>query len=191
MSTSTESYTAVAGQAREATEKSVETFKQGVEKFTEQANVFAKLPTVDLTQPVARYFEQVQKAVDLNRELATKWADAVSSMSGTLSEQVAAVSKLAQDQTKSVAGVVSAQADAVQETAANQADAADQEAKAETRRAKAAERSEAKEAQAKAREPYLGLTKAELSDKLAERGLPKSGNLSALIDRLVESDAPN
>ena len=37
-------YTAAAGQAREATEKSVETFKQGVEKFTEQANVVAKMP---------------------------------------------------------------------------------------------------------------------------------------------------
>ena len=75
MSTSTESYTAAAGQAREATEKTVETFKQGVEKFTDQANVLAKLPTVDLTQPVARYFEYVQKSVDFNRDLATRWAE--------------------------------------------------------------------------------------------------------------------
>ena len=35
-------YTAAAGRAREATERSVETFKQGVEKFTRQANVVAK-----------------------------------------------------------------------------------------------------------------------------------------------------
>jgi hypothetical protein len=57
MSTSTESYTAVATQAREATEKSLQTFKQGVEKFTDRANVVAKMPTIDLTQPVARYFQ--------------------------------------------------------------------------------------------------------------------------------------
>ncbi len=39
MSTSTESYTAGAGKTREGTENSVETFKQGIEKFTDQANV--------------------------------------------------------------------------------------------------------------------------------------------------------
>jgi len=43
MSVSTESSTAIAGQARQATKKSVETFKQGVEMFTDQANVFARL----------------------------------------------------------------------------------------------------------------------------------------------------
>ncbi len=32
------------------------------------------------------------------------------------------------------------------------------------------------------------MTKAELSDELANRGLPKTGNVSALIDRLVEAD---
>ena len=41
MTTSTESYTAVAGQARQATEKSVEAFKQGAKNFTEQVDVVA------------------------------------------------------------------------------------------------------------------------------------------------------
>ena len=83
MSTSTESYAAVAGQAREATEKSVETYKQGVEKFTDQANAFAKIPAVDLSQPLTRYFEYVQKSVDLNRNLATRWAELLTTMSGS------------------------------------------------------------------------------------------------------------
>ena len=84
MTTSTESYTAVAGQARQATEKTVDTVKQGVEKFTEQANVVAKMPAVDLTQPVARYFEYVQKSVDFNRDLAIRWAEVVTSLTDTV-----------------------------------------------------------------------------------------------------------
>ena len=59
MTSTTESYTAVASQAREATEKSVEAWKNGAKTFTEQANVVAKLPTLDLVQPVERYFEYV------------------------------------------------------------------------------------------------------------------------------------
>ena len=46
-----------------------------------------QLPTVDLAQGVERYFEFVQKAVDVNRELATNWADAVNSFSGVVREQ--------------------------------------------------------------------------------------------------------
>jgi hypothetical protein len=33
------------------------------------------------------------------------------------------------------------------------------------------------------------MTKAELSDELSKRGLPKTGNMSTLIDRLVEADS--
>ena len=84
MSTRTESSTALAGQARKATEKSVETFKQGVERFADQANVVAKMPAVDVAQPLTRYFEYLQKSVDLNRGLATRWAEVLTStMSGS------------------------------------------------------------------------------------------------------------
>ena len=55
--------------------------------------------------------------------------------------------------------------------------------------AKQAERAAAKEAHAKAREPYEELTKAELADQLAERGLPKSGTVEELIERLVSADS--
>jgi uncharacterized protein (TIGR02271 family) len=82
--------TAVAAQARKATEKSVETFKQGVENFTDQANVVAKIPTVDVTQPLTRYFEYMQKSVDLNRNLATRWAELLTTtMSGSFKDQTA------------------------------------------------------------------------------------------------------
>jgi uncharacterized phage infection (PIP) family protein YhgE len=187
--TSTESYTAVATKAREATEKSVESWKQGAKTFTDQANVVAKMPAVDLTQPVARYFDFVQKSVDLNRDLATRWAELVSSMTGTVREQAEKVSSIVKDQTDRAADVATESAHKAEELAQEQADLAEKAEKEQERLARQAERAAAKEAKAKAREPYEELTKAELSDQLAERGLPKSGNVEELIERLVSADS--
>ena len=111
----TEGYTASAAQAREATEKSVESWKRNVRTFTDQA----------------------RKAEELADE---------------------------------------------------QAEQAEQAAKEQEREVKRAERAAAKQAREQAREPYEGLTKAELSDQLAERGLPKTGTVEELIERLVGSD---
>lgn len=189
MSTSTETYTAAATQAREATEKTVETFKQGVHKFTEQANVVAKLPTVDLTQPVARYFDYVQKSIDFNRDLATKWAELVSSLSGTVREQAEKVGGIVKDQTDVVADLTVAQAEKAEDVAREQAAQVEEAKKEQEKQAKAAERAAAKQAKEQARERYEGLTKAELSELLTERELPKSGNIDELIERLVTSDS--
>jgi hypothetical protein len=41
----------------------------------------------------------------------------------------------------------------------------------------------------KARERYEGLTKAELSDQLDKRHLPKTGTVDELVERLVEADS--
>ena len=146
MSTSTELYTATAGQAREVTEKSVETFKQGVEKFTDQANVFAKLPTVDLKAPVARYFEYVQKSVDFNRDLATRWAEIVTSMSGTVREQAEKVTDIVKDQTNVVSDLAVKQAEKAEEVANEQARLAEEAKKEQDNQARAAERAAAKQA---------------------------------------------
>ena len=40
-----------------------------------------------------------------------------------------------------------------------------------------------------ARQRYEGLTKAELSDQLAERDLPKTGNVDELTERLIAADS--
>src|SRR4030095_7585782 len=94
----TEVYTAVATQAREATERSVDAFRTGTKTFTDQLDQ-VKLPTVDLTEPVTRYFEYVQKAVDLTRDLATKWAELVTGLSGSVREQAEKVTGIVKDQT--------------------------------------------------------------------------------------------
>ncbi len=189
MTTSTESYTAVATKAREATEKSVSSWKQGAKTFTEQANVAAKMPTMDLTQPVARYFDFVQKTVDMNRDLATRWAELVTSMTGTVRDQAEKVSSIVKDQTDNAANVATESAKKTEEVAQEQAEMAENAEKEQQRLARQAERAAAEEAHAKAREPYEELTKAELSDQLTERGLPKSGNVDELIERLVSADS--
>ena len=188
ISTTNGAYTEVAGKAREATEKTVGTFKQGVEKFVEQANVVAKLPTVDLTQPVARYFEYVQKSIDFNRDLATRWAELVTSLSGSVREQAEKVTDIVKDQTNVVSDLAVRQAEKVEDIADEQANLAEEAKKQQEKAAKAAERAAAKLAKEQAREPYEGLTKAELADFLAERELPKSGTVEELIERLVTAD---
>ena len=182
-------YTAAAGRVREATEKSAETFKQGVEKFTEQANVVARMPEIDLTVPVARYFEYVQQSVDFHRDLATRWAEMVTSLYGTVREQADKVTGVVQDQVDAVAAGTVRQAQRAEEVANKQAAAAEEANREADRQAKATERAEARRARKEAREQYEGLTKAELSDLLAERELPKSGTVDELRERLVSADS--
>jgi hypothetical protein len=57
------------------------------------------------------------------------------------------------------------------------------------REARKADREQARRAHDKARQRYEGLTKAELSDLLDKRDLPKTGNVDELIERLVEADS--
>jgi len=187
--TSTESYTDAAAQARQATEKTVEVWKQGAKTLTDRADFVSNLPAINLVEPVERYFEYVQKSVDLNRDLATRWAELVTSMTGTLREGAEKVSSIVKEQTDAVAEVATSQAKKGEEIANEQADLAEQAEKEQVRLAKQAERAAAKEAHAKAREPYEELTKAELADQLSERGLPKSGTVDELIERLVSADS--
>jgi flagellar biosynthesis GTPase FlhF len=227
MSISTDSYTAVAGQVRQATEKSVEVFRNAAQSFTDQLDAVT-FPVVDLTQPVTRYFEYVQKAVDVNRDLLIRWAELVSTLSGSVREQAEKVNGIVKDQTDTVADLTVKQAQKAEQAAKEQAEKAEQvkraqaeeaeeaekakvrEAKrvereearkaqqqaeeaeeaekAKAREAKRIEREEARKAQQKARAAYEGLTKAELSGQLAKRGLPKTGNVEDLIERLVSAD---
>ena len=186
--TSTEPYTAAAGRAKQATERGVEAFKKGAKTFTDQATAVAGLPTIDLTEPVARYFDLVQKTVDLNRELATRWAELFNSFSDTVRVQAEKASHLVAEQSEAVSDLAVQQAGKTDELAREQAERVEQAKRDEEKAARAAERAEAKRAKERAREPYEGLTKAELADQLAERDLPKSGTVEELIERLVDAD---
>ena len=121
MSISTDVYTNGAAKVREVTEKSVESWKQGVKLFTDQGDRLYRWPTIDLTEPVARYFEFVQQAVDLNREMATRWAELVTSLSGSVREQAERVGSIVTDRVDAVAELATTRARKAEELADEQA----------------------------------------------------------------------
>ena len=96
------------------------------------------------------------------------------------------LSGVAREKAESAGDVVREKAEAAGNVAREQAEQAEQEL---ARRARQAEREQARRAHERARERYEGLTKAELSDLLAKRQLPKTGNSDELIERLVEADS--
>ena len=189
MSVNTELYTNGAAQAREATEKSVQAWRRGVQAFTDPAGVVSRLPRIDLTEPVSQYFEFLQQIVDLNRDLATRWAELVTSLTGAVQEQAERVGGVLSDQVDAVADLAVTPARQGQQLADEQAARAEEAAQERDREAKRAERAAAKQARERARRRYEGLTKAELADQLAERDLPKTGTVDELIERLVSADS--
>src|SRR6476469_5597843 len=135
----TQAYAAVASQTRQSTEKSVDVFKKAVTTFTDQLDQF-KIPTIDLTEPVSRYFEYVQQAVDLNRDLATKWAELLTNASGSFREQAEKVTGIVQDQTSTVADLTVKQAEKAEQAAKEQADKVEEAARKQVEEAEAVEK---------------------------------------------------
>src|SRR6185369_11097767 len=165
MTSTTERYRAATSQSASTVEKVADFWTQGSKKLTDYMP--AGLPQVDLVPFVERYFEFVQRTVDISRDLTIKWAESAGMLSGVVREQ----------------------AEKAQQAAREQAELTEQAEKEMVREARKAEREQARHAHDTARERYEGLTKAELSDLLDKRDLPKTGNVDELIERLVEADS--
>jgi methyl-accepting chemotaxis protein len=71
----------------DATDKTVDTIKQGARAMTDRLDFLATMPSLDFVEPVERYFDYLQKAVDLNREMLVRWAELASQMSGTFRDE--------------------------------------------------------------------------------------------------------
>src|SRR6478609_9115953 len=123
--TVTEPYTAAAAQARQATEKSIEAWRNGAKTLTDQLDQVT-FPTIDLTESVTRYFDYLQRAVDFNRDLATRWAQLVTTLSGSVREQAAKVTSIVNDQTDTIADLTIKQAEKGEQVARKQADTVEQ-----------------------------------------------------------------
>ena len=198
MTSTTERYRAAASQSASTVEKVADFWTQGSKKLADYAP--AGVPQVDLVPIVERYFEFVQRTVDISRNLTIKWAEAAGTLSGVVRGQAESVGGLVRGQAESARGFAHEQAESARGFAHEQAGQAEQAArelagqaeqaeKELVREARKAEREQAKHAHDKARERYEGLTKAELSDLLGKRDLPKTGNVDELIERLVEADS--
>jgi len=188
MTSTTRQYSTEVSEARSAMQKLADFWTQGAQTLSDQTHSLPGLPKVDLIPAVERYFEFLQRTVDMNRDFTIKWVKAASMMSGVLREQTESVGDLVREQADTVGDIVREQADATEQAAREQAERAEQAEQELAVQARKAERSQAKEAHEKARQRYEGLTKGELSDLLAKRELTKSGNIDELIERLVESD---
>jgi hypothetical protein len=187
MTSTTERYRATASQSASTVEKIADFWTQGSQKLTDY--VPAGLPQVDMVPFVERYFEFVQRTLDISREFTVKWAESAGMLSGVVREQAESVSGLVREQAESAREFAHEQADKAERAAREQADQVEQAEKELARETRKIEREQDKRAHDKARERYEGLTKAELSDQLGQRDLPKTGNVDELIDRLVEADS--
>lgn len=154
MTSTTERYRAAASRSASTVEKIADFWTQGSQRLTDR--MLPGIPQINLVPMVERYFQFVQRTVDISRDMTLKWAEAAGTLSGAVREQ---------------------------------ADKAEQAEKELAREARKAEREQAKHAHDRARERYEGLTKAELSDLLEQRHLPKTGTVDELVERLVEADS--
>jgi hypothetical protein len=185
----TRQYRAAVGRARNAEGKAAGFWTRGTRTVRD---LVPGRPRVDLVPAVERYFALVQRTVDINRRLTVKWAQTVGTLSGVVREKAESAGDPVREKAEAADNVMRKQAEKAQQVALEQAEKAEKAEQAEkrlARQARQAEREQARRAHKKARERYEGLTKAELSDQLAKRELPKTGNVDALIERLVEADS--
>jgi hypothetical protein len=85
MTSTTQRYRAAASQSAGTVEKIADFWTQGSQRLSDY--MLPGLPQVDLVPVVERYFEFVQRTVDINRDLAIKWAEAAGMLSGAVREQ--------------------------------------------------------------------------------------------------------
>ena len=186
MTSMTRQYSAATSRARNAVEKTADVWTDGARTVTDR---LPGLPQVDLVPAVERYFDLVQRTVDINRSLAVRWAKATGTLSGVVREKAESAGDVVRDKAEAAGDVAREQALKAEKAAREQAAKADQAEKELARQARQAEREHARRAHEGARQRYEGLSKAELSDLLAKRDLPKTGNIDELIERLVEADS--
>ena len=186
MTSTTERYRAAASRSAGTVEKIADFWTQGAQKLSDQLP--AGLPQISLVPVVERYFELVQQTLNISRDLTLKWAEAADTLSGTVREQAESVGGRVREQAESARGFVHEQAGKAEQAAREQADKAEEAQRELAREARRTEREQARRAHDKARERYEGLTKAELSDLLDKRNLPKTGTVDELVERLVEAD---
>ena len=179
MTSMTKHYSDAASQARNAADKTADIWTQGAQGVT---GLIPRLPQIDLVPAVERYFDVVQVTVDVNRYLAVKWVQAAGRLTGVVRDQAESAADVVREMPTSVGHIVHEQAARAEQAVREQAEQAGHE---RAREARKAEREQARQA----RERYEGLTKAELSDQLAERNLPKTGNVDELTERLIEADS--
>ena len=114
MTSMTRQYSAAASQARSAVDKTADFWTQGARTLT---GWLPGLPQIDLIPAVERYFDFVQRTVDINRHLTVQWAEAAGALSGMLREQAESASNLVREQAESASDIVREKSESAEQTA--------------------------------------------------------------------------
>ena len=99
MTSTTQRYRAAASQSASTAEKIADFWTQGSQRLSDY--MLPGLPQVNLVPVVERYFEFVQRTVDISRDLTLKWAEAAGMLSGAVREQAESVGGLVREQAES------------------------------------------------------------------------------------------
>ena len=83
-----------ASQARNAVDKTADIWTQGAQGLTDR---IPRLPQIDLIPAVERYFDFVQRTVDINRYLAVKWVEAAGTLTGVVRDQAELAADVVRD----------------------------------------------------------------------------------------------
>jgi len=200
--TSTTDYADTTRRAENLLTSTLESWTSGLNTVTAQLRVFPTVnafPQFDATEAVERQFAFIRRVVDLNQQYARSLAEVANTLTGVTRQQLDAVSSAVRDQVQDASDVARSGVDTIERTARDQArqaerveaearEAAKEAERQQAREAAKAERQQRKEARDQARERYESLNKTELSDEAGKRGLPKTGTVDELIERLVEND---
>ena len=182
----TRQYSTAASQVSGTADRAAGFWERGAEKLADR--VPALVPRVDLVPAVERYFDFVQRTVNLNRTIVVGWAHVVGKLSGVARQQAESAGEAVRERAGSAGEAVRERAGSFERAASEQAEKAEHAQEEMAREARRIERQKARQEHERARARYEGLTKAELSDLLAKRDLPKTGNVDELIERLAEAD---
>ena len=204
--TSTEAYTTAVHQGRLAVERSADLWQQSTRALTGQTVRLWQLPQPDFAEAIGKYFEYLQDGLEVNKDVTVKWVGALTSITEALRDQLQTVTDFQRGHSRAISTWISGETETFQHAAEKQAEQIDKAQRQQLERVQQDDRDRAEQARQverdtaraerardrrvrqEARERYQGLTKAELSDELAGRDLPKTGNVDDLIDRLVAAD---
>jgi hypothetical protein len=102
-------YSAAASQASGVAERALGFWVQGVGKLADRFPVL--LPQIDLIAAVERYFDFLQRAVEMNRSIAVQWAVAVSMLSGVARKRAESAGEVVRARSESFERAVGGQAE--------------------------------------------------------------------------------
>jgi hypothetical protein len=119
----TSHYSDAAGQARNAADKTADLWTQGAQGLT---TLIRPLPQIDLIPAVERYFDLVQRTVNMNRSLTVKWVQAAGTLTSVVRDQAESAADVVREIPASVGHVVHEQAAKAEQAVREQAEKAGQ-----------------------------------------------------------------